>query len=275
MFEVPYGEGELDRMDLYVPAGGEPAGLLIFVHGGSWVGGDKGKLTKAPGLIGWCMERDLALAAPNFRLASRPPSQEVTWRGQLQDLARALAWLEVNGSDHALDSETVVLMGFSSGAHLAALLGTDPQWLGAEGLGLDHLDGVISLDVHVYDLPLALELMPGSEVERNIPKIEWLFGTDPAEQLAASPTTWLDYGPLPPALVISADPDHPGSKGRVARLASEHYAQARRDAGHYTTIKHFDEQSHSGLVLDFGSEGHGPTEAVEGFMEEVGRTVER
>ena len=49
----------------------------------------------------------------------------------------------------------VVLVGYSSGAHLVALLGADGQYLEEAGLEETVLKATISLDVHVYDVPYA------------------------------------------------------------------------------------------------------------------------
>lgn len=249
--DVPYADEELAELDLYLPAGGSDR-LVVFVHGGSWVGGDKGNLEQAPGFVPWWQERGWAVAAPNFRLASGlGEEQEVTWREQVADLEAALGWLE-----DELRPDEVLLFGFSSGAHLVTLVDDE------------DIDGVISFDVHAYDVPLALELMVGSDIEGNMPLIRWLFGEDEASQLEASSVTRVHEG-SPPALVVSADPDEPGTKGAIARETSAAWAAHRDQLGLSTVHTHFDEQSHSALVMGFGAAGHGPTEAVEGFLAEL------
>lgn len=249
--DVPYGDGELEELDLYLPAGGSDR-LVVFVHGGSWVSGDKGNLSAAPDLVPWWHGRGWAVAAPNFRLASPVgDEQTVTWREQVADLEAAVGWLRSE-----LGPREVLLLGFSSGAHLVTLV-DDAE-----------LAGVVSLDVHAYDVPLALELMAGTEIEPNTQLITWLFGEDEAQQLEGSSIAWVDAG-SPPALVVSADPDEPGTKGAVARAASEAWAAHRDGLGLVTVHEHFDEVSHSGLVMGFGVAGHGPTEAVEDFLRQL------
>ena len=39
--DVPYGERELNRFDIYLPDCDEPTPLVIFIHSGGFTGGDK------------------------------------------------------------------------------------------------------------------------------------------------------------------------------------------------------------------------------------------
>jgi acetyl esterase/lipase len=39
--DVPYGEGERNLFDIYLPDCDEPTGLVIYIHGGGFTGGDK------------------------------------------------------------------------------------------------------------------------------------------------------------------------------------------------------------------------------------------
>jgi len=257
----------LARLDVYYRDDGVERRPLVFVHGGSWVGGDKSNLDETEQFVPWFLEQGYAVIAPNFRLASAQEPQEVTWRDQVADLSAALGWVDANRTPYGLDTSDPVLVGFSSGAHLVAVLGTDERHLAGAGLGLDHLAGVVSLDVHAYDVPLALSLMVGSEIEDNIPLIEFLFGTDLGEQQEASPVSYLDAAALPPTLVVSADPsDETTSKGYIARTCSAAYVDARLDAGHAATHLHYDDKTHSGLVLGLGYEGEPLTAALEDFL---------
>ena len=128
------------------------------------------------------------MAAVNFRLAT-PIGQPllVAPTDQARDIAHALAWLVEHAGEHELAADPVVLVGYSSGAHLVALLSADGQYVAEAGLEEDHVRATVSLDVHVYDVPFALQLMVDSVVSQNIPFIEHLFGDTEQAQLAASP----------------------------------------------------------------------------------------
>jgi len=269
LIALAYGPQPTSKLDLYAQRGGEARPLVVFVHGGSWVGGDKKNLEKAPGFIRWFEEQGYAVAAPEFRRPSPPsglPSPN-TVEDSATDIARALGWLDAHRSEYGLSDDGFVLVGFSSGAHLVALLSTDAHYLAAEGLGLDDIAATISLDVHAYDVPLALSLMEGSEIARNRRLIRSLFGDTEAEQRRLSPTTYISDR-VPPSLVVSSgDASEPTKKGAIAKTASARYRDRLAEAGVRAEHHHFEDSTHSALVMGFGSPGHGTTSAVADFLE--------
>ena len=161
-----------------------------------------------------------------------------------------------------------MLVGYSSGAHLVALLGADEGYLAEAGLEEDHVRATVSLDVHAYDVPFALQLMVGSVVEQNIPLIEHLFGDTEEAQLAASPIAYVD-GDVPPAMLVSVEPspDDVGSHGYIVSQASERYAQALLDAGHLAETLHDSGETHATLATGFGADADLVTEGVGAFLD--------
>ncbi len=273
-FDVPYippvgGDPDASTMDLYYVPDGEARQLLVFVHGGSWVSGDKANLAKAPSFVPWFIERGFVVAALNFRLASALGQDlEVSYAEQCADIAAALAWLRDHGGEYGVTEPGVVLLGYSSGAHLVALLAADPDHLQGAGLSQDHVAAAISFDVHAYDVPYALDLMVGSDVEGNIPLIEHLFGDTEPEQRLGSPSTYAPDTMVPRTLLVSAEPSQQeGSHGYIVSHATGAYADLLETAGHEVTFVHYDDETHSSLVMDFGEPGDGPTAAVEAFLE--------
>lgn len=274
-FDLPYtppdgGDADMALLDIYYLPDGQAKRLIVFVHGGSWVGGDKNKLQEAPTLAPWFVKRGFVMAVPNFRLASRvAEGNEVSYAEQSTDLAFALAWLKDHASAYGVTKAGVVLMGYSSGAHLVALLAADDRYLQSAGLTRDHLAAVMSFDVHAYDVPYALQLMQGSELEQNVPLIEHLFGKTEAEQLEGSPVSFIEFAAMPPSLLISADPSaEVGSKGFISYQGTRHYSEALQASGHPMTFSHFDKETHASLVLDFGTAGDVPTQVTADFLDE-------
>ena len=113
-----------------------------------------------------------------------------------------------------------MLVGYSSGAHLVALLGANGEYLTEAGLDESRVRATVSLDVHAYDVPFALQLMVGSTVEQNIPLIEHLFG-DPKKR-SWSATDRL-HGLRRPrdARLSGASPEDVGSHGYIVSQAAE------------------------------------------------------
>lgn len=126
LHDIPYGvhpeTGALLLADLWQPpAGAARSGLgVIYVHGGAWRLGEKDQGT------GWLMrrlaKRGHVVLDINYSLA---PASDVA--GMVQDVKRAIVWLKRNGADYGVDSQRIVLMGGSAGAHLALLAAYTPN----------------------------------------------------------------------------------------------------------------------------------------------------
>ncbi|MFD0688003.1 alpha/beta hydrolase [Actinomadura fibrosa] len=110
------------RLDLYLPSGvGAP--LVVFVHGGGWLGGSRKTLT--PVFRDWRPHPFERLAARGFAVASVGYrfSGEARWPAQLDDVAAAFDHLVERAEEFRYDAGRTVLWGESAGAHLAVMLG--------------------------------------------------------------------------------------------------------------------------------------------------------
>ena len=160
-----------------------------------------------------------------------------------------------------------MLVGYSSGAHLVALLGADEAYVEEAGLVEQSIAATISLDVHAYDVPYALSLMVDSEVEDNIPLIEHLFGDTEEDQLSASPIAFADAWVAPAMLVsVGANSDQEGTHGYIVDQTAQHYAAALQTAGNEARTFHDPSETHDSLAIGFGAEGDSVTEQVEEFL---------
>jgi arylformamidase len=141
---IAYGEHPLQQLDFY-SAGEGLRPLLVFLHGGAWQFGDKARRladAKAPFARG----EGGHFASLNFRMVP-----EVGVAEMARDAAAGIARLIADAGTLGVDPQRVVLMGHSSGAQLAALIGTDPTYLADAGLGPEVLAGVIANDGAGYD----------------------------------------------------------------------------------------------------------------------------
>jgi arylformamidase len=175
--DIAYGKAALQSFDFYKAARPD-APLVVFVHGGGWKRGDKGNATGAE-KIAHFTGRGYAFASVNYRLVPGATVEQ-----QAQDVADALGYIASHARELGVDPKRIVVMGHSAGAHLAALIATDPTYLQKAGWGLDKLAGVVLLDGAAYDVPA--QMADGPRVMGGT--YEAAFGSAPARQRALSPT---------------------------------------------------------------------------------------
>ncbi len=102
-------------MDLYVPANANEntTGIVLFIHGGSWVEGDKDDFNGL-GLDTLLAARNMAMATINYRLARSNP-----YPANLDDIGYALSHLADNAGKYHINPNRICLFGRSAGGHLA------------------------------------------------------------------------------------------------------------------------------------------------------------
>lgn len=115
------GGHERNKLDLYLPEkidSGEKKSnklpLIIWVHGGAWMGGDK---RGCPAVR--FVRYGYAAASVNYRL-----SQHAIFPAQIEDCKAAVRFLRANADKYNLDTKRFGAWGASAGGHLVALLGT-------------------------------------------------------------------------------------------------------------------------------------------------------
>ncbi len=109
-------------LDLYQPASAGPHPLVIYIHGGGWVGGHtrhSGALTNFPAVLAKLAAEGFVVASLEYRLAAEAP-----FPAQLQDVRAALRFLRAGAAKYRIDGGRVAVWGGSAGGHLAALLAT-------------------------------------------------------------------------------------------------------------------------------------------------------
>ena len=232
--DEPAARAEALSLDVY-PATGADLPVVIFVHGGGWFRGDKSNVDAKPAGFN---ARGFVFVSVNYRLI---PEVDVT--RQMQDVARAVAWVKENIGQYGGDPSRMFLMGHSAGGHLVSLLGTDESYLRAEGLSLADIRGVVSLDTQAYDIyKLMSNLPPASgEVYRET------FGDDPEFWKAMSPQRHAAADKnIPPFAVV-----YTGGKESRATLSKEFFASLQ-EAGIPSVLFPAPEKTHGKLNREFG-----------------------
>ena len=253
--EYAYGTESLQTLDVWPSTAAKPAPLVVFVHGGGWRRGDKKGATgsqKVDHLIG----EGYGFASLNYRLVP-----DTTVEQQAADVAAGLAWLHSNAARLGVDPKRIVLMGHSAGAHLAALVGTDPRYLTAAGLSLNDIRGVIALDGASYDVPRQIA-DAGRFMRRTYVKA---FGEDPVRQRALSPTFQAAAPNAPTFLIAHVDRED-------GKAQSEGLGDALRQAGTPVEVVAFDGKGlrgHMQINRSLGDDDYPATAVVDAWLRKV------
>lgn len=118
-------------LDLYLPQGNGPFPLIVNIHGGGFMMGDKSDPVGGDQLLA----NGYAVASLNYRL-----SGEATFPAQIQDVKAAVRWLRAHAQEYHLDPQKFGAWGWSAGGNLAAMLGTSCEVAALEGAELGNAD---------------------------------------------------------------------------------------------------------------------------------------
>jgi acetyl esterase/lipase len=106
-------------LDLYLPQGDVPQPVIVFIHGGGWVGGNtrhSGALADFPRALAQLAAEGFVVASVEYRLADEAP-----FPAALQDVRAAVRFLKTNAAKYRIDAAKVAVWGGSAGGQLAAL----------------------------------------------------------------------------------------------------------------------------------------------------------
>jgi acetyl esterase/lipase len=205
------GAGRRHLLDLYrargpgAPLEGAPGRpVLLQIHGGAWILGDKAQqglpLMLHLAASGWIC------VSINYRLSPRS-----TFPDHLLDCKLALRWIREHIAEYGGDPDFVAVTGGSAGGHLASLMAltaNDPRYQP----GFEGVDTAVQACVPfygVYDFTNRLGLRPPFDplyalVSRRVLKAS--IDDDPAAYDRASPMSHVHAG-APPFFVIHGTND--------------------------------------------------------------------
>jgi acetyl esterase/lipase len=221
--DIPYAGGgnPRQRLDLYLPAarGARKLPVIVFIHGGGWMNGDKDD--GADRLVPFVRSGEYAGVSVGYRLTG-----EAIWPAQVHDVKAAVRWVRANASRYGLDSGRIGAWGRSAGAHLALLLGTSGDATELEGeLGPHRAESsavaAVANEFGVTDM-LAVLGQPSDidRARRGAPEARLLGGAiteHPERARAASPVTYVTPGD-PPVLTLHGTADRTVPYDQAVRL---------------------------------------------------------
>lgn len=229
---VPDGDSS-QRLDLYLPEkpSDKPLPLLVWVHGGGWLGGSK---SENPGAA-LTARGQYASASVEYRF-----SDKAVFPAQIQDCQAAVRFLRANSRKYNVDPDRIGVWGGSAGGHLAALLGTAggadafPKIGGNDGQS-DRVQAVIDI-FGPADFAAVRRQVAADKSVKNIFNLDdmsspyaKLFGAIPGQRVelekSASPVTFVSKDD-PPFLII-----HGTADTLVPYAQSTEFADALKRAG--------------------------------------------
>lgn len=186
--DVKYGPADRNLLDIFVPetaASARP--VLIFVHGGAYVGGNKRTTPTSPfydNIMLWAAKNGFVGVNVTYRLAPLDP-----WPAGAEDLATAVQWISDKIGERGGDPGRIYLMGHSTGAVHVASYVSHPEFHKVKGGGLA---GAIMISGN-YDLTAT----PLADSGRAY------FGADPARYAERSSLSGLATTNIPLMLAVA------------------------------------------------------------------------
>lgn len=233
---IPYVEkGDRNQvLDIFLPEqpSAKPLPLMIWIHGGAWMGGDQ----SSPPVL-YLVKKGFAVASIQYRFSS-----EAKWPAQAYDCKAAIRFLRANAARYNFDPDHFGVGGDSAGGHLAAVVGASGGDKSIEGdLGNPGVSSQVQAVVDWFgptDLAaMGAEAGPGSRIQHDSPSApESLLLGGTVKQMndlakTANPITYVTSSE-PPFLIEHGDRDQ-----LVPHEQSVILAKALIDAGDEVTLK--------------------------------------
>jgi acetyl esterase/lipase len=221
---VAYGvaDGEELLLDVYLPPSREaPRPAVILLHGGGWSSGSRSDMVVAG--------KELARAGYvafgiDYRLLDTVTPQNL-WPTQLDDTQRAVRWVRAHAEDYDVDPERIAAYGWSSGGHLAAMLGVRDTRDNTDPALATYSSRVNCVVVLGGDMDLSVRQTDDSFAQTLV---DFLGGTPEEQPQAyrdASPLTWVDEAAAP-VLVV-----HGGHDDAILVEQSQRMVRVLNEAG--------------------------------------------
>jgi len=218
-----------------------PSPILLYVHGGGFVGGGKNINAKFYSNLGkYFTDRGLATALMNYRLAP-----EFVWPQAAEDIAKAVDWLQ----EKRAQDQRIYIIGQSAGAcHLATYLtGEDFHAHAAK-----HISGAVLMS-GFYDARGSMS--PGARS---------YFGDNPLQCEERSPIL-ATHRIKTPVLLTLAQYDPAGMAQQTLALASQ-LTQTQQTSPPLVWLK---DHNHVSTVLSIGSPQNDVGELITRFIREI------
>ncbi len=120
---IAYGEAERNIMDIYVPESAydnEHNGVILYIHGGSWTGGNKKDMAEKCKRFA---RKGYITATMNYTLYADGLFGKVTALTMCDEIGMAIDKIKAFSDEKNLNITKLAVSGYSAGAHLSMLYG--------------------------------------------------------------------------------------------------------------------------------------------------------
>ena len=229
---LAYGPHARQVLDIFQPPSAQNAGVIVFMHGGAFVRGDKQASPEIyDNLLYWFAKHGYVGINIEYRLAP-----EASYPGGADDVALAMAWLHVNAAAHGGNPAKLFLIGHSAGGTHVASYVFDPL-LGYLG---KHVASVVLISAR-----LRADVSPENP---NAEAVRAYFGNDEALYNQRSPVSHAACSMLP-VFIVTAEFENPLLDVYGLELAYQ-LSLARRRAPRYLRLMR---HNHMSIVAHFNS----------------------
>jgi acetyl esterase/lipase len=197
-----YGADPKQVLDVYQPIEQTKAPIIIFMHGGAYVAGDKDNGEISSNIGYWFARQGVLTFNINYRLA--PASK---WPGAVDDLRSVIAWVKAHAAQYGGDPGRIYLMGHSAGATHVATYFFDKALQPRDGPGVAGAILISGRYLLNYD--------PKDPSGKSM---QAYFGDNPALYAERSAINHINDGVKLPVFLVATEYDNPGLDVTSAEL---------------------------------------------------------
>lgn len=246
--DIAYGADPRQRLDVYARPGLHGRPVVLFVHGGAFVEGDRDRTEEVySNVLYYFARHDIVGVNVEYRLAP-----DHRYPAAAEDVARAVAWAAEHIEGFGGDPRNLFLMGHSAGAAHTGSYGYDPRFrdekMHCRISGMIVVSGRVRVD-NAADNP-------------NARKVEAYYGTDSSIYDSVSPVSHVSQD-SPPTFIAFAEFENPKLDLYCLELARA----LAREQGHEPEVMRLMGHNHTSIVAHLNTEEGGLGLAIRNFIE--------
>ena len=232
--DLAYGEDPRHRLDMFRPEGKSGVPVVVFLHGGAYVAGERRLNDEVYGNVPMYFARQGMIGVnATYRLA---PAAK--WPAASQDVATLVRWLKANVASQGGDPNRIYLIGHSAGATHVASYAFIRSLQPPEGTGLAGL--VLMSGRYMFD---------PSPDDPNLKNFQAYFGADRSTYPQQSPINHVKTAPKIPTHIVIAEYDNPDLDTQGAMLMAA-YCERDRACPRFTRLE---KHNHLSMTFQFNT----------------------